>query len=340
MGLISDALFKHRSHYYAILPYNLNWRKRDRRALTSLLKDNPIHLVDVGARGSIPDEISPLAKFIDYIGFEADEKEAARLTAVGNPEFAGFRIVNAFVGAEEGPTQFHLYRHLGESSALEPDPACTSFFSELSIDRTVTVDGTTLDALVRDGKIHEIDLIKLDTQGTEYDILQRGQQAVKQALLVETEVEFLPMYKGQKLFHDVCRLLYEYGFQLVYLNRVFLTRNRYNGPSRGQMVFGDALFALQEDLARELPRDKKLKYVVLLMQYGLMDFAHRLYTDDSQIQDAAPQLAEEFIHWRDGRFSRIKRSALMCLDKLIFLALHWRGTNQLTMDSDRSWPVR
>jgi FkbM family methyltransferase len=340
MGLISEALFKHTSQYYAVLPYNLNWRKRDWSKIAPALKDNPICVVDVGARGKIPDEISPLSSYIDYLGFEADEKEAARLTAAGDSGCLRFRVINAFIGAREGPVKFHLYRHLGESSSLEPEPSYGAFNTELTIDRTITINGTTLDALVNNRTISEVDFIKLDTQGTEYEILSGGKEAIKSALLIETEVEFLPIYKNQKLFHDVSRLLHEHGFYLVYLNRVFAARHQYGGPSRGQMVFGDALFALREDVAKKLPIAKKLKYIVLLMQYGLMDFAHSIYTDDQKIQNLMPDLSKEFVQWKGGLLPSRKRAALKWLDKLIFLALYWRGTNQLTMDSDRSWPIR
>ena len=290
MGLISEALFKYRSQYFAVLPYNLNWRKRNWSKIMPTLKDNPICVVDVGARGKIPDEISPLSHVIDYVGFDADEKEAARLIAVGDSKCFRFRIVNAFIGAERGSVQFHLYRNLGESSSLEPDPAYSVFHSEFSIDRTVTLNATTLDTLVRDRTIGDVDLMKLDTQGTEYDILLGGREAVKLALLVETEVEFLSIYKGQKLFHDVSHFLYEHGFYLVFLNRVFATRHQYDGPSRGQMVFGDALFALREDIAKKLPMAKKVKYIALLMQYGLLDFAYSIYTDDPEIQKSCSRL--------------------------------------------------
>lgn len=340
MGIILDAVFKHASQYDAVLPYNLNWRKRDWSKTASAIKDNPIRVVDVGARGQIPDEISPLSNFIDYLGFEADEKEAASLIADRNSKYFRFRIINQFIGTKEGPVQFHLYRHLGESSSLEPEPSYGVFNSELSIDRTIEIGGTTLDALVRNKTIGEVDFIKLDTQGTEYDILLGGKEAIKSALLIETEVEFLSIYKGQKLFHDVARLLYEHDFYLVYLNRVFATRHRYNGPSRGQMVFGDALFALREDIAKKLPTAKKCKYIILLMQYELIDFANSLYTDDPRIQHLMPNLNKEFLRWNNTRWSHRKRTAVKWLDKLIFLALYWRGTNQLNWDSDRSWPIR
>jgi hypothetical protein len=75
------------------------------------------------------------------------------------------------------------------------------------------------------------------------------------------------------------------------------------------------------------------------MQYGLMDFAYSLYIGDPVVQTMAPALAKEFTLWK-GAGSALLRAALITFDKLIMLALHWRGTNQLLMDSDRSWPTR
>ena len=59
-----------------------------------------------------------------------------------------------------------------------------------------------------------------------------------------------------------------------------------------------------------------------------------------KFRSLVPDWGEEFVQWNNTRLSHCKRIAFMWLDKLIFLALHWRGTNQLKWDSDRSWPTR
>jgi hypothetical protein len=154
--------------------------------------------------------------------------------------------------------------------------------------------------------------------------------------MIEVEVEFFPIYEGQKLFHHICDLLYDAGFTVIYLNRVFANRHSFRGQSRGQLIFGDALFALSPSKAHKLPIAKKFKFAVCLCQYGLLDYAQELFDLDKDLQAFAPGLAQAF---RPRPFWPGRRIG-MAIDKLVLLLLAWRRTNQLGWDSDRSWPVR
>src|SRR4029078_7492374 len=97
------------------------------------------------------------------------------------------------------------------------------------------------------GRITDVDVLKLDTQGTEFEILASSSRVLEHVLLVETEVEFVELYKGQKLAFDFEKAMHEKGFEILYLNRVFLNRRAYEGPSRGQQIFGDILFGVGDE---------------------------------------------------------------------------------------------
>jgi FkbM family methyltransferase len=64
------------------------------------------------------------------------------------------------------------------------------------------------------------DFLSVDTEGSEYDILTGAARVLEQnTLAVALEVEFHPIFAGQKLFGDVCRLLAGHGFLFVGLAR-------------------------------------------------------------------------------------------------------------------------
>src|SRR6202042_1260759 len=111
------------------------------------------------------------------------------------------------------------------------------------------------------------DFIKLDTQGTELEILRGSPEAVAHALMVEAEVEFTSIYEGQPLFHDVAQFMHQNGFELLYLNRVFQTREAYRGEARGQMIFGDALFGQSPANLARFAAERVARYAVLLINY-------------------------------------------------------------------------
>ena len=133
--------------------------------------------------------------------------------------------------------------------------------------------------------------------------------------------------------------MYERGFELLYLNRVFASRRGYDGESRGQLLFGDALFGKSLSQASQMPVSQIAKYVVLLLNYGHIDFAHQLVIDCPGVRELVPEIDSRFRPYR-GISSRARRFAFMQFDKLLALGLYLRRTNQLRGDSDRSWPIR
>lgn len=330
--------FKMITHAHSGLPYNINWRRRDWRKIVPILDTHPIHVTDIGARDGIPDELLGLEGFLNYVACDADEREAARIS-VQPHVFRRLTVIPAYIGSTNGKQSFFLYKNLGESSSLRPNKKYTQFFPNLAIDREVAVEAVTLDALLSSGKIEDVDILKLDTQGNEYDILESGGQALDRALMVEAEVEYVPVYEGQKLAFDIERLMYEKGFEILYINRVFLSRRVYKGDSRGQIIFGDILFGLNETKAHELSVKKKLTYIVLLIQYGHLDLAFSLYEKSTEVQKMAPALRTVFAPRRS--FNRNITDAIsMQIDKVIAFLLYLRRSNHLRTDSDRNWPYR
>jgi len=62
--------------------------------------------------------------------------------------------------------------------------------------------------------INKIDAIKLDTQGSELDILKGFEKKIKEVLIIESEVEFIELYKNQPLFSDLQKFLKKNNFIL------------------------------------------------------------------------------------------------------------------------------
>jgi FkbM family methyltransferase len=337
------AFLGHINHYQAVLPYNLNWSTRPDRAAGEFLSSHPLVVVDVGSRGGLPSELARLERFIRYFAFDPDEKECERLARSRN----GCRELRAlpyFVGPAVGTVAFNLFRRRAESSALCPDERYRRLFGgdAFDVETSVEVRSTTLDALLAQGELELPDLLKLDTQGTELGILQSSPRALDAALLVETEVEFVSMYQGQPLFHDVQKFMVGRGFELLYLNRVFAQRAQiYRGPARGQVVFADALYGRREDRLEGFDAVRLAKYAMLLVNYGHLDLAFQIWRDVPDLRERFPRLGDRFRPMaRYSPFELLKRGLLSQVDKIACLLLHLRRYNQLPWDSDRSWPVR
>ncbi len=327
----------------------MNWDKNE-SFWSKILGNEKIQVIDVGARDFSLEELNSLKESIDLICFEAEKKEAKRLQSkLNNHDFHKVRVFGLFIGNEDlAEKEFYLYKRLAESSSFEPSQNFVNEFdSGFGIEKKISVNETTLEKVALNNSLNP-DLIKLDTQGSELDILSGAKELLNECLIIETEVEFMEMYSGQPLFHDISSFLYDRDFQLLYLNRVFKARNvPHIGRTRGQMIFGDALYGLSFEKAKQLNTSKKFKYCCLLINYGVIDFAYNLFYSDSKLQENYPELNSyfkklEFKH--RGIIGAIKVLSNLAISGFVGISFIFINriikTNGLMIDSDRSWNIR
>jgi FkbM family methyltransferase len=340
MSALWQALFTRINHSSACLPYNLNW-KVNPKPLGGFLSSHPLVVFDAGARGGGMGELAGLSRFVTYVGFDADEVECKRLMdhpPDGYKEYKEYRVYPYFLG-EGGRVDFHLYSDPGMDSTYEINSEFNRVFLESSVqvERTVRLQSAALDEVALREELEAPDLLKLDTQGSELSILRGASHTLAQTGLVEVEVEFCQMYDGQPLFADVDVLLRSLGFELLYLNRCFLPRRHfYKGLSRGQLIFGDALYGRGPSHLGGFPAERIAKYVILLCHYGHLDLACQIHREHPEAGERCPDLSRCF----PKPPSLMRRGLVLQLDKLICLALHARRTNHVFADSDRAWPIR
>ena len=325
-----------RSNIFKNVPiYNINWLKK-KEFNKGILKDLNINFVDIGARGGSSEELSSLVENINYIGFDADREEIDKLK---NKKliYKNTKYISCFVGGNKENIKFNVFKKPEASSVYFYNDKFVKWFQNNNdyIKKKIKVESDTLDNLVKG----DIDILKLDTQGNEYEILQGAKKSLSKTLIVETETMFYQMYSGQKLASDIMNFMKLNGFDILYLNRVFSSSKSFSGLSRGQIIFGEILFGLSRERALKLNIEKKLKYCILLINYGHIDFAFDIFENSKDLKDKYPKLDFYFksINTNSSRFSKIFR---FTLDKILYLCLFLRKTNGLKGDSDRSWPIR
>lgn len=330
--MFSTRMLRHLSSVDCELPYNWNWQRRWSEA-DVFLGDHAITLLDIGARGDAPPELESIRHHVRRVGFEADATECRRLNETGAGTF-----FPELLGGSAGEQTLHIYRDPGYSSTFSLAARYQRLWSgDVPVDREITLSTVTLDDFMARHSDLAPDIIKVDTQGSELSILRGAEDTLSRVGLVEVEVEFSEIYEGQPLFGDVASYLHDQGFELLYLNRALISRSRvYKGPSRGQLLFADALFAKRDDRLQDFTEVQLAKFVVLLCQYGHRDIAASLLRERPTLQQLLPGLQAVLDHTP----SRVRRLVLMQVDKLLALALHLRGYNQRATDSDRAWPIR
>ena len=76
---------------------------------------------------------------------------------------------------------------------------------------TTTVETDFLDNYTKD--LDRVDFLKLDTQGSEYEVLKGGLETLAKTKKLKVEVEFDQWYKGQKIAPEVDEFIKSLGFK-------------------------------------------------------------------------------------------------------------------------------
>jgi FkbM family methyltransferase len=229
-----------------------------------------LKVVDVGANpidGEVAYASLLAAGHTQIVGFEPNPDALAEL----NRKKGRNEIYLPHAVGDGGRRTLRLCRRPGMTSILEPNHKVLSLFYGLSewgeVVRTVEVETVRLDDMPETAGL---DLLKIDIQGAELLVFQNAPDRLAEALVVHTEVEFMPMYVGQPLFSEVDLFLRGRGLMLhrfePLVTRDFRPLLFGTDPYAGhsQVLWADAIYV--RDLTRlgALGLDQLLKLSVIL----------------------------------------------------------------------------
>ncbi|MCG3204383.1 MAG: hypothetical protein KCHDKBKB_01098 [Elusimicrobia bacterium] len=246
-----------------------------------ILKSDPIHLIDVGARAGVQGRWIPLRDHLSVVGFEPDPVECQRLneTAHKNEVF-----ISTALADQKQQRILNLTQSPGCSSMLMPNREFLNRFPKserYQVEKTVQVSVDTLDHALNSVHVAP-DFMKLDVQGAEIEVLRGAEESLDSLLGLEVEVEFAEVYKGQPLFSHIDEFMRSHGFALFDLKRCWWKRagGENTANHRGQLIFGDALYF--KDLfhprvsGKKISKNQILKFVVIALLYEKNDFVVEL----------------------------------------------------------------
>jgi FkbM family methyltransferase len=188
----------------------------------------PLICFDAGARGGWK-EMEKLSSHIRYTGFEPDPVAYEELRKiVQQTAFASAEISPLALWSGKGKLTLNISERPSMSSLLPFDEQtfdkhfgairdAEKWKAGISSGRKIEVDTITLDEYCASSDIPYIDYLKMDTQGAEREILSGAERMIasQSISVLKTEVNFIPVYKGQASFSELDQFLKQKGFEFI-----------------------------------------------------------------------------------------------------------------------------
>ena len=177
--------------------------------------EDPLVIIDIGCRWGFADQFPLDANDLRVYGFDPDPEECARLQDLYREK--PVKIFPIGLSGKPGQRTLHQTHQPACSSLIPPIERLTREYPALNCARKVSevkVNTTTLNAWALSENVTWADYLKIDTQGSELEILKGGEALIRSARALEIEVEFNPIYQGQPLYSEVDLYLRSLGFVL------------------------------------------------------------------------------------------------------------------------------
>jgi FkbM family methyltransferase len=195
-------------------------------------------VIDVGANsGQYAKKIRKLNYLGKIVSIEPLSEAHSKLTKNSISDSYWQVLDRMAVGSNEGFTKINMSLNSVSSSMLEILPTHTLAAPESSYIAQEKVKITTISKIINElGITSKKILLKIDTQGFEYEVLCGALEAIDKIKFIEIELTVQELYRGQRLYIELLNMLNELKFNLISLEKSF------EDQSNGTLLQFDAIF--------------------------------------------------------------------------------------------------
>ena len=279
--LVFVARYYKTFHQIRNLISQLDFEKIDRTLILKTrainrFSHNPINYVDIGARGGLLEFLKPFESVLNTIFFEPDTEEFLKMQKLHADKRA--QIFNVAVSDSESTKTLYLTKKRGGSSLLHPSGHMIGLMAQdgngidrFAVEKTLEIKTQRLDDVIKFSEI-KIDILKIDTQGSEYEIL--GALGEHRPFLICAECATTEIYKNQKSIFATGLLLENLGYFPLHLMDGHLIPKTAATWRNSTQLYGDVIFVPDnsENGKAIINRDVE-KWFAALCMHGYMDFA-------------------------------------------------------------------
>ena len=238
--------------------------------------------MDVGALYLGDEVYDPLVRtgLACVVGFEPIATECETL----NQKFGPRNLYLPYAIADGTKRRFHRCESAMTSSLYEPDLGQMGLYHNLphfcEVKEVWEVQTVRLDDVP---EARNADYLKIDVQGAELDVLRGSEELLRSVSIIQAEVEFVPIYRGQPLFADVDQFLRAHGFSFHLFGHTegrvlqVVPSSHDTERERRQLLWADAVYIRDVSFWNEMSNESLLKLAVILHElHGSFDFAAKL----------------------------------------------------------------
>jgi FkbM family methyltransferase len=268
-----------------------------------------INVVDIGAN---PIDGTPPYKglldrgYISLIGFEPQKEALKKLNIQKGPDE---KYLPYAVGDGTGKI-LYLCQAEGMTSTLEPNFELLNHFQGYpdwaKVKQKLNIDTYRLDDI---DEVPPIDWLKIDIQGGELAVFKNAEEKLKNCLVIQTEVNFIPLYKDQPLFAEIDQWMRAHGFMLHTLLeqriRLFAPMVINNQIHQGinQLTTADAVYI--KDFSNIKDNDRLLKLACIMHEaYGSYDLSFLLLNNATKTKHRSLSISP------DKYLKRLKKNSI------------------------------
>ena len=242
--------------------------------------DETLKIIDIGASGGIDQRWFSNGFEVNAILFEPDPDAFEQLI---KKKRKNDLILDSALSDKEKEIVFNICNWQQVSSIYEPNMDILKLFKNpqrWEIKKKITMKTFPLNDVLKKNSISDIDFMKIDSQGSELEILRGGTDYLDSIIGLEVESEFIEIYKNQPLFPEVDKFIQSNGFKLIDMRRTFWKRNiGSNGINKGQLIFADLLYMRTPESVlniKGITSSKVIKSIKVYLTYGYQDLSIEL----------------------------------------------------------------
>ncbi len=235
-------------------------------------------LLDIGAADGANNKWNIINNNINIILVEPHKQSAKKLKS------NGFNVIESVLHSEnDKEIKFYNTKKPLCSSFYKPNLDHLGKFSDIDRFNIVSEDifvSKCLDTEIKN--FEQPNFIKIDTEGSELDILKGSNKTLLNTFGLEVECSFHQLREKQPLFEDVRKYLENLDF--VFIDFVSMIRWEKDSYSfTGQPQITDALFLKNEEMIiskfkkKEISLDELINYLVILIVYERVDIIRYIY---------------------------------------------------------------